>query len=202
MHKLIRKLLGKLNIEIAFVFAVFVVSAVLIVGGFDGATYVLAANTATQTASSTVATTISVVAKTTDDPITTISFPQAAPGATVSIPYNDTETGNPQVLSATVSEPVVRLKNTSGGTYNVTLAITTWTNSVTDMEYYNLANSGAVNIETVTTSLSEANGGAKTVATGVSIPTTEYKDLYLKLVLSSVAGKTGTSTLTILGETP
>jgi hypothetical protein len=47
-----------------------------------------------------------------------------------------------------------------------------------------------------------ADGNAASVATGASMTTGTYKALYLDLVLSAVAGKTGTSTLTILGETP
>ena len=69
------------------------------------------------------------------------------------------------------------------------------------MEYYNLAASGATNIDTVTDALSAANGGANTVSTGVSITAASYKDLYLKLGLTSVGSKTGTSTLSVLGET-
>jgi hypothetical protein len=70
------------------------------------------------------------------------------------------------------------------------------------MEYYNLAADDAVNIEAVTSELSNASGAARSVATGVSIASGAYKDLYLKISLSAVAGKSGTSTLTILGETP
>ena len=139
-----------------------------------------------------------------DTAVTTITFPEGSPAATITAPYNDVDgSGDPQVLHATVSEPVVKIKNTHASqTYNVVLEITTWTNSVVDMEYYNLAIDGATNIETVAAELSNANGAARTVSTGVSIAAGTYKDLYLKLVLGSVAGKTGTSTLTILGEVP
>ncbi len=139
-----------------------------------------------------------------DTSVTTITFPEGAPESTISVPYNDVDgSGDPQVLSATVSEPVVKIKNThASASYNVVLEITTWTNSVVSMEYYNLAADGATDINTVTAELSNANGAARTVSTGVSIAAAAYKDLYLKLTLGSVAGKTGTSTLTILGETP
>ena len=138
-----------------------------------------------------------------DTNLTTITFPEGTTETTISAPYNNLDgSGDPQVLSATVSEPVAKIKNTGSVIYNITLEITTWTNSVANMEYYNLATDGATNINTVTSELSDANGTARSVSTGVSISAGTYKDLYLKLVLSSSAGKTGASTLTILGETP
>lgn len=195
MYKLIIKLFGKLNIAIVLVLVL------LAVGGLGGATYVLAANTATQQASSAKATTISVVGKIADTAVATITFPEGAPDSTVSVPYNDVDTGSdPQVLSATVSEPVVRLKNTAGLTYNVTLEITTWSNGIVASEDYELVATSATNVDVVNDVLS-SNGNANSVATGASMGTGTYKALYLELVLSSVASKTGNSTLTILGET-
>jgi len=195
MHKLIRKLLGKLNIVLALTLAV------VMAGGLSGAAYVLAANTATQEASTAQATTISVVGKAADTAITTITFPEGAPSATVSVPYNDIDTSSdPQVLSGTVSEPVVRLKNGSGVAYNVTLEITTWTNGVAASEDYELVVTTDTTIAAVTGVLS-ADGNAASIPTGISISSAEYKDLYLELVLSAVASKTGNSTLTVLGET-
>lgn len=192
MHKLTRKMLGKLNIAFVLVLTVFMA------GG--GATYVLAANTATQQASSAKATTISVVGKLADTDITTITFPEGAPNATVAVPYNDVDTvSDAQVLSGTVSEPVVRLKNTAGLTYNVTLEITTWSNGVAASEDYELVATTLTNIATVASVLS-SNGNANSVATGASMGTGTYKALYLELVLSAIANKTGNSTLTVLGE--
>ncbi len=196
MHKLTKKLLARLNI--AFV----LVLTVLMTGGLGTANYVLAANTATQQGSTAAASTISVVGKVADTAITTITFPEGAPSATISVPYNDVDTsGDPQVLSATVSEPVVRLKNTAGVTYNVTLEITTWSNGVAASEDYELKATTDTTIAAVASALS-ADGNAASVATGVSMDTGTYKALYLELVLSAVAGKTGNSTLTVLGETP
>jgi len=195
MYKLIKKLLGKLNIVLMLTLAV------IMVGGLSGITYVLAANTANQSASSSSATTISVVGKVADTAITTITFPEAAPSATVSAPYNDVDTTtDPQVLSGTVSEPVVRLKNGSGVDYNVTLEITTWTNGVAASEDYELVVATDATVAVVDNVLS-ADGNAASVPTAISIPSAGYKALYLELVLSAVAGKTGTSTLTVLGET-
>ncbi len=195
MHKF-RKLLGKLNIAIALMLAA------VMAGGLGGATYVFAANTATQSGSTSSASTISVVGKVADDAITTITFPEGAPSATISVPYNDVDTvSDPQVLSGTVSEPVVRLKNTAGVTYNVTLEITTWSNSVASSEDYELVATTDTTIATVASALS-ADGNSASVDTAVSMTTGTYKALYLELVLSAVAGKTGTSVLTVLGETP
>ena len=167
---------------------------------------VLAAYQATQQASTSKATTFLIggtETTTKDTAVSTITFPEAVPGTTVDAPYNDIDSsGDPQVLSTTASEPAVKIKNThASASYNVVLEITTWTNSLVDKEYYNLAGDGATNIDAVTTELSAANGGANTVSTGVSIGAATYKDLYLKLGLTSVGGKTGTSTLSVLGET-
>lgn len=195
MRKLIRALIGKLNISVAF-------ALIISITGLGGVNYALAGNTSTQSASTQSATSITVVGKVADTAITTITFPQAAPSSTVSVPYNDVDTSSdPQVLSATVSEPVVRLKNTAGVTYNVTLEITTWTNSVAASEDYELKATTDTTVNAVASVLS-SNGNANSVATGISMTTGTYKALYLELVLSAVAGKTGTSTLTVLGETP
>lgn len=207
MHKLIRKLLGKLNIAFALVLAMLMVGVLTLLITGDTTNDVLAGNEATQVASTTAATTLSVVGKVADTAITTITFPEAAPSATVSVPYNDIDTvSDPQVLSATVSEPVVRLKNTSGGTYNVTLEITTWSNSIAASEDYDLVVTTDTTVAVVSNVLS-ATGGAANVDTYTqdsvpAITASGYMALYLEIVLGADAGKTGTSDLTILGETP
>jgi hypothetical protein len=158
-------------------------------------------NAATQTASSAKATSISIVGKLADTAVTTITFPAGAPSATVSVPYNSVEgDGDPQVLSGSVSEPVARLKNTSGGTLSVWLGITTWSEGVAAKEDYELIDPATTTITEVTGVLS-ADGNAANVDTSIEIGTSAYKALYLELTLSALAGKTGTSTLTILGET-
>src|SRR3989338_4721453 len=197
MHKFNRKLLGKLNIATALFLAV------LMIGGLLGANYVLAANTATQEASTAAATTISVVGKVADTAVGTITFPEGAPSATVSTPYNDVDTvSDAQVLHATTSEPVVRLKNTSAGALNISLSISSWTGSIAASEGYALSDPATTTTSTVTDSNLSTDGtdGLSPVATGVSVSAAAYKALYLELILSSSAGATGTSTLTILGE--
>lgn len=174
----------------------------IVANGIGGASYVFAANTATQSASTAAATTISVVGKSADTAVATITFPQGSPGATISVPYNDVDTvTDAQVLSGTVSEPVVRLKNTSAGTLNVTLEITTWENGVAASEDYELVPPATTTVSVVNDVLS-ADGSAASVDTAVGIATTAYGALYLELVLSGLASVTGTSTLTVLGETP
>lgn len=176
---------------------------------FGGVAYVFAANTSNQTAATTSATTISVVGKVADTAITTVSFPEGAPSATISNPYNDVDTvSDAQFLSATVSEPVVRLKNTSGGSLNVILEITTWNGTdpgFVSSEDYEMPDTSSTNISTVTKVLSSDGGAASkdtTTDSFTAIGAGAYKALYLELNLGSLASKTGSSTLTILGETP
>ena len=164
---------------------------------------VLAAdNDASQEASTGKASTLYIVGKVADTAITTITFPEGAPSASISVPYNDVDTSSdPQVLHASTSEPVVRLKNTSAGTLQVWLEITTWSDGVAASEDYELVVTSDTTVEVVDNVLS-ADGNAASVDTSITIPTVDYKALYLELVLSALAGKSGTSTLTILGETP
>lgn len=165
----------------------------------------LATNEAGQAASTSQATTILIVGHSTDVGVTTITFPAGLPSATISAPYNsDNGSGNPQVLHASASKPVVRLKNTSGGTLTVWLEITSWTggaNRPVVSEDFELVPVGTTTITVVDDVLS-TDGLAATVNTGVTITNGEYKALYLEVVLSALAGKSGTSTLTILGESP
>jgi len=178
------------------------VGILVLVGALVVPMAVLAAdNEASQSASTGKSTAISIVGKVADTAITTITFPEGAPDATISAPYNDVDTtGDPQVLHATTSEPVVRLKNTSGVTLTVWLEITTWGNGVAVSEDYELVDSGTTTVEVVDDVLS-ADGNAATVNTTVTIAAAAYKALYLEIVLSSSSGASGTSTLSILGET-
>jgi len=161
-------------------------------------------NIATQQASTNKAITIHVVDKDDDTAVATITFPQGNPGATISNPYNNVNGANdPQVLSTSASEPVVRLKNTATVSYNITLEITNWnaTHHIVASEDYELVDINITNVSVVDDVLS-SDGGAAIVATGVSIGADAYKALYLEVVLGTAAGKSGSSTLTILGETP
>jgi hypothetical protein len=189
------KIIKKLNTTTALIAVVCLVSSI------SGVNYVLAAsNDASQVASTTASTSISVVAKTADTEITTITFPEGAPSATVTTPYNDVDTvSDAQVLDGSASEPVVRLKNTSGGTLTVTLEITQWTNSAVVAEYYELVDPATVNITAVSQSLS-ADGDAASVNTATTVASSAYGALYLGIDLAALSGVSGTSTLSILGE--
>lgn len=193
MYKLIRKL-DKLK----YFLSLTLVAVITLEMG--GVTSVFATNEATQQATTAQATTITIVGKVADTAVATITFPEGAPSATITIPYNDVDTvTDAQVLSATVSEPVVRLKNTSAGTLTVWLGISTWTNGAVAAEDYKLVATGTTNIEAVDSVLS-ADGNSASVDTAVTMGTGTYKALYLGIDLSALAGVSGTSTLTILGE--
>ena len=198
MRRLIKKLLEKLNIILALTLAV------VMAGGLSGTIYVLADNTASQSATSAAATTIEVVGKIADTAVTTITFPEGAPSATVSNPSNQVDgTGDAQVLHATTSEPVVRLKNTSAGALNISLSISSWTGSIAASEGYALSDPATTTTSAVTDNNLSTDGtnGLSPVATGVSVSAGAYKALYLELILTANAGASGTSTLTVLGET-
>ena len=189
MHKKEKKILA----------GVLILAAMLIIS-----VAVFASNEATQQASTSKVTTITIVGKVDDTAVATITFPEAAPSSTVSNPYNSVDgSGDPpnknQVVAGSNSEPVVRLKNTSGGTLYVWLSITSWTNSIAASEDYELVATTTTDVSVVDDVLS-SDGNANTVDTDISMDTGTYKALYLELNLSSVAGKTGTSTLSVLGE--
>jgi hypothetical protein len=184
--------------------SIFILSLTMVVVGLANYNVLLvlaADNDATQEASTSQATTISIVRKVNDTAVSTITFPQGSPGATVSDPYNSGDgSGDSQVLDPDNSEPVVRLKNTSGGTLQVTLEITSWTDAV-DAEYYEIIDTTTTNVESVEQVLS-ADGTAAIVDTGATISNGAYKAIYLAIDLSADAGKSGTSTIAVLGETP
>ena len=157
-------------------------------------------NDASQSASTAQSTSINIVSKVADTAVTTITFPAGTPSATVSDPYNNVDdTGDPQVLHASTSEPVVRLKNTSGGTLTVWLSITTWQNGVVTAEDFELVPVATTTVAVVDNVLS-ADGTAATVTTGTTIAASAYGALYLEVTLGDVGAVSGSSTLTILGE--
>lgn len=160
---------------------------------------VMASNEGTQEASTLQSKSLNIVGKVADTAVGTITFPAGLPGATINNPSNNIDdTGDPQVVAAS-SEPVVRIKNGSTGALTVTLEITAWTNSIVASEDYELVDTTVTNVTTVDDVLS-ADGGAASVDTLVSIPATEYKALYLEVVLGDVGAVSGNSTLSILGE--
>ncbi len=138
--------------------------------------------------------------------VSTITFPAGEPGTVVSNPYNDIDgQANEQTFGDTgIAKPVLTIVNTGASLETIWYNIGTFTNGVVSNEYYLINNKGAacsnagaisnsVTFDTDTsTSLSVAAiGGAND---------TDKKDLYLKVMLGSVTSKSGTSTITILGE--
>jgi len=134
--------------------------------------------------------------------VTTIAFPQGTPETTVSQPYNNIDgSGNPQTFGgAGVAKPVVTLYNSGTSTLTIWYNITTFTNGIVSSENYlvNAKGAACADASCITGSVTfdaDTTTGT-TIATGVG----NEKDLYLKAILSAVAGKSGNSTLTILGE--
>jgi hypothetical protein len=167
----------------------------------------LAGNEASQNAS-TSTDALQIVSKYTDDDVTTIIFPWSSAGAKVSNPFSLDDLVPPaqppaiwQVLSDTASEPVVRLKNTSGVDLMVWLQVDAWTNGVVTEEYYKLVDTGTTNVTEVNDVLSP-DGGFYIVGPIVIMGPGAYKDLYLAVDLIATPGVSGSSTLTVLGTAP
>lgn len=135
--------------------------------------------------------------------VSSITFPEGDSGTTVSQPYNNVDgSGSPQTFGgAGVAKPVVTLYNGGASTLTIWYNITTFTNGIVSSENYLINNKAAACADascingTVTFDADTSTVG--TIAAGAG----NEKDFYLKIVLSTVAGKSGNSTLTILGET-
>jgi len=136
--------------------------------------------------------------------VSSITFPEAAPETTVSQPYNNIDgSGSPQTFGgAGVAKPVVTLYNSGASTLTIWYNITTFTNSVVSSEYYLINAKGAACANADAINNAVTFGADTSTGTTIAAGAGNEKDLYLKVVLSAVAGKTGTSTLTILGEAP
>ncbi len=155
----------------------------------------------TYSASAALSTAIDIRAQDYTSAVSSITFPEASPGSSVSQPYNNVDgSGSPQGFGdAGTAKPVVTLVNTAGGSYIIWYNIATFTNAVVSAEHY-LVNTNGAACESATAINNAVTFDANT-STGVTIAPGVDKDLYLKVVLSSVGGKSGSSTLTILGET-
>jgi hypothetical protein len=163
---------------------------------------VLATHQATQSATTNKATTISIrnVADSAD--VTTITFPAGNPEAVIS---NPTGNVNVQVLTATASEaaPVAILKSAAAYTlwYNVT-SISTWGDAVASEKLYTIAIAAELDLTTFGTNAYNMTAWGTDQTTTQALAAGVNKELYLQVTLTALGGKTGTSTLTILGETP
>ena len=135
-------------------------------------------------------------------PVTDITFPEAAPGDTVSQPYNNVNgSGSPQAFGDP-GTPVVTLFNGGSVTYTIWYNIATFTEGIVSNEYYLINAKGAActSADSITNAVTFDTDTTTGVTIGKSPPAKNDKDLYLKITLSDVAGASGTSTLTILGE--
>ena len=163
-------------------------------------TIVFATHEATQNASTNKATTITVVGQDYTTEVTTITFTAGAPSAVISNPSNGTTS---QVFGAAgTAKPVVALLNSSGGTLKIYYTILAFSNDVAASEKYliNAKAAACENVAAITESVvfDTLTDSAIQISDGID----NAKDLYLSLTLSSLAGKTGSSAITILGETP
>lgn len=131
--------------------------------------------------------------------VSTVTFPQGAPSATISAPTNNI--GNTQTFGgAGTAKPVITLYNGSASTMKIWYNISTFTNDIVIGENYLVNSKGGACADAsciANSVIFDANTDTgTTIATGAG----NEKDFYLKAVLSSIANKSGNSTLTILGE--
>ena len=159
-------------------------------------TVALAANNAEQSATTNAATTIGINAQDGETAVTTITFPAGDIGTEVSNPTNsEAET---QVFGgAGTAKPVVTLD--SPAAYSVWFQVEDFSSSVVASESFALLESGAACAD-ATALASSMTLDDTPYDSGVDITDAAVMDLYLKVTLGSVAGETGTSTLTVLGE--
>jgi type II secretory pathway pseudopilin PulG len=168
-----------------------------LISTFVAPTVVMASNEATQSASTNQATTIAIKAQDYSTDVAEITFPAGTPGATISNPSND-QSETQTFGDAGTAKPVVTL--VSDATYTVYYQITEFSGDVVASEYYLLNDKGAVCADAASVSNAVTFDSITSTSTTIDAGTDNAKDFYLKVVLSSSAGKSGSSTLTILGE--
>lgn len=132
--------------------------------------------------------------------VATITFPSGDASAVIS---NPTGNVNVQVLTATASEaaPVAILKSATAYTlwYNVT-STSTWGDAVASEKLYTIAIAGDLDLTTFGTSAYNMTVWGTDQVTSQTLAAGVNKELYLQVTISALWGKSGTSTLTILGE--
>jgi len=132
--------------------------------------------------------------------VATITFPAGNPSAVISNPTGNTDV---QVLTATETEaaPVALLTSTAAYTlwYNVT-STSTWGDAVASEKLYVIALAGNLNLTTFGTNAYNMTTWGTDQETTQTLAAGVDKELYLQVTLSALWGKTGTSTLSVLGE--
>lgn len=174
--------------------------ALLLVAALVLPAAVLASHEAQQEAATEMATTIAIKAQDGTTDVTKITFPEDAPSATVKAPYNDHDTdASPQTFSDSASKPVVTLISAVNYKVIVEIADTLgWADLVTREGFF-------LTDSTVVTEAIFDTGKFNITVWDTEIDTTftvteTVKNLYLDITLTALAGKTGESTISILGE--
>ena len=166
-------------------------------------TIVDATHQANQAASTSNSTSLTIVGKTATSTavVGNITFPAGQPSAVISNPSSDATGDNEataQFLDGSASEPVAQLSNTTAGNLKVWVERGAWTDAVTSQRYQLVA--------PATTTISDLSGQSALTDTsadsGSTINASAWLAFYLEVTLSADAGKSGTSSITILGETP
>lgn len=166
-------------------------------------TIVDATHEATQEASTSKSTSLTIVGKTATSTavVGTITFPAGQPSAVISNPSSDAAGENEatvQFLDGSASEPVAQISNTTAGNLKVWVERGAWTAAVTSQRYQLVA--------PATVNISDLSGQSALTDTSTDSTSTvnasAWLAFYLEVTLSANAGKSGTSSITILGETP
>jgi hypothetical protein len=165
-----------------------------------------ASNTANQNASTTSASTISIVLANESTAVSTITFPAGAPNAVISNPVSNTDALT-QTLNTTdtLASPVAFLKSTSDYIvwYKVT-AGTGWATTVASESFVLIAKDAALDLDDFAASDTAITvwNTATVTNPAQNLVADTAQELYLQITLQGVSGKTGESTLEVLGETP
>jgi len=164
-----------------------------------------AGNEATQNAETTKVTTIDIRNQAATTAISTITFPPTTAGTTGVIPYNNLDTiSTPQKFDGSASLPVVTLVTDTAYIAWINIAAGTgWDETVSAEDYYIVTDDTRTVDETTFTNNKTTFsvwGTAVSTGTTLTVTSTNDNDLYLTVDLEAATGKTGTSTLTILGE--
>lgn len=134
-----------------------------------------------------------------EDTVDWLIFPAGEPGTMVSNPSNN-QSETQQFGAAGEARPVATLINYGSANYIMSFEISEFEFGIVESEYYLINNRGEACADAA--AISNLADFDTLIATGVTLsPGPENaKDFYLKILLSNVAGKTGFSNISILGE--
>lgn len=179
---------------------------VLLVSALVAPVVVSAGNhTGTQNASTSLSTSLAIVAPSDNSTaITSITFPAGAPAADIENPFNNIDGAGAleQTYSGTAPIPVIAINNSTGASLIVTLSVGTWDEAVASERYLLVQSTDSNVVAGDVTPVLTSDGNSATVATGITISDGTVGHLYLEITLNTLSGQSGTSSLTILGESP